>query len=312
MAIFVASGMTVTLIIGPYLSIPIFSLVCATPIFIFVPIFVILGPETPPFLASTNDVKNLAKSLFKLRNNSPEEIHKEMDRILEAAERTSSQNSGRLQDLFQVAYLRRTLLISTTLCLFQQGVGFGCVVSYMQIIFEASKANLASEFCVMIVGTCQLLGTLLSSIIVDRAGRRMLLLGSTFGIFVALSTLGLYFWLKNNQFQLDGFSWLPILCLSVFIVSFGLGLGPVAWVVMAEVFPPNVKSYAASIVGCSTFVLSFIVVVAFPHLSLVLGMAKCFVMFSVVSLAGCVFIYWMVPETKGKTLEEIQRSLRRR
>ncbi|KAJ3658706.1 hypothetical protein Zmor_010431 [Zophobas morio] len=305
--IFVAIGMNFALVAGPYLSISVYSLLCISPLLIFVPGFFILSPETPWYLAARNDEKRLTKSLLKLRNKTVEEIHLEMTSILEVVVENETAAKAGVRDLCTNNTLRKSLLICLVIICLQQCGGIAAVLIYMPKIFEAAKTNLAPEICAIIVGVFQVFGTIVSSVVVDRLGRRILLLVSSVFTCLTLVTLGLYF--RLNLSDVVWLSWLPLFSLVVYIFTFNVGLGPVPWVVMSELFPSNFTSIAAALTSSTCFMNTFIVTVTFPYLSTFLGMANCFFLFTVVTICGAIFIYMVLPETKGKSLQEIQKLL---
>ncbi|XP_972238.1 facilitated trehalose transporter Tret1 [Tribolium castaneum] len=305
MGVFIAIGFNFTFLLGPYLTIQNFSLVCLAPLAVFLPCFVILCPESPVFLATKHERKQLVKSLLKLRNQS---IETEIA-LLETSQNREPTTSG-LTNLLKTKSLRKAFVISLGLISLQQSAGVSAIMSYLQTIFEATGSKFAPEICAMITGTFQVFGTVLASTIVDKAGRKILLLCSSAGMSVTLLLLAVYFYLQGHKFAVVAkLSWLPVLSLVVFILAFSFGLGPVPWAVMAEVFPASVRSLAASATSVTCFVNTFVVTVAFPSMALFCGMSNCFLIFAMICLVGTVFIYKVVPETKGRSLQEIQKLL---
>lgn len=125
--------------------------------------------------------------------------------------------------------------------------------------------------------------------------------------------LGIFFTLKNRELvdddTLQTLGFLPVLALCVFMVVFSLGFGPIPWMISAEVFPAEVKSLASSAAGTFNWFLAFLVTNFYLSLTLAIGGDITFYIFAAISLGGTAFVYLIVPETKGKTLDEIQREL---
>ena len=113
--------------------------------------------------------------------------------------------------------------------------------------------------------------TYLSTVLVDRAGRRVLLLLSSGVMTICLATLGTYFHLKEHKFPMDGITWLPLLSVALFIVMFSLGLGPLPWCVVSEIFSAGVKAQASSIACAANWLMAFIVTYIFPVSVVVVG-----------------------------------------
>lgn len=160
----------------------------------------------------------------------------------------------------------------------------------------------------------QVIATFVSVLVVDRLGRRILLLASA--LVMALSTVGLgvYFFLqqRDGQAAVDDIGWLPVSCLCVFIIMFSIGFGPVPWLMMGELFAADVKGVAGSIAGTTNWLLAFVVTKTFVNLKAALGNGETFWLFSGITVIGLVFVFFFVPETKGKSLNEIQDILKGR
>lgn len=141
-------------------------------------------------------------------------------------------------------------------------------------------------------------------------GRRPLLLFSDFFMAICTFFLGLYFFLKaKTDFDVSIISWLPILSVCIFLVSFSLGFGPIPWMFMSEVFPRQITGYACSIACLVNWLCVFLVTRFFGDVNAWIGTFGSFWLFTIVSAFGTVFVYFLVPETKGKTLEEVQIEL---
>ena len=308
LGIFISLGLLFTFSVGPFLTIRNFCLLCSVPLIIFMVVFSLWIPETPQFLASTNKNRELEITLTKLRNKTPSEIQKEVVEITNAV-LEESRNKGNFTDLFKRKGLRKGIIVILGTIILQQFAGINAVLAYMQTIFDAAGNGLAPEISTIIIGVIQTLATVATGFLVERLGRRLLLLASALGSSVSLIALGLFFHLKTNGFNVETVSWLPVASLIAYIVAFNIGLGPLPWAVMAELFPPNVKSAASTITSVVCFTGAFIITLFFPSIALLLGMAKSFWIFAVVCFGGTIFIYYVLPETKGRSLQEIQRLL---
>ncbi|KAJ3645694.1 hypothetical protein Zmor_023334 [Zophobas morio] len=308
MAVFINLGTLFAYSAGPYLTVQSFCLVCTVPLIIFLPLFFIWNPESPQYLAARNNQEQLKTCLSKLRNKPVGEIEKIMFGMSQMIQELN-QNNGGIKELFSTRSLRKGLTITVGLILFQQFSGINAVLSYMQTIFSATQSGLPPEISTVIVGTIQVLVTIVTSALVDRLGRKVLLLMSVSGSAVSLIALGVYFFLFDNHFNVDALSWLPVLSLIMFIISFNSGLASVPWAVMAEVFPPNVKSLALTLTTVVCFIGASIITLYFPSMALFFGMATSFWIFAAVCICGGIFVFFRLIETKGKSLQEIQELL---
>lgn len=115
--------------------------------------------------------------------------------------------------------------------------------------------------------------------------------------------------MKDNDLNIESIRWLPILCLATFIVSYNLGLGPVAWICVSELFPPEARSIASAIAASACLISAFATSLAFPYLTAGVGMAPSFWILAGCCAVGVGFVWCLVPETKGKTLRDIQGLL---
>jgi len=156
----------------------------------------------------------------------------------------------------------------------------------------------------------QVVATFVATIVVDKLGRRILLLAS--GIVMALSTtaIGVYFFLKDqDEESVANLGWLPVASLCVFMIMFSIGFGPVPWLMMGELFATDIKGFAGSIAGTTNWVLAFVITKTFKNLTEGLGSGPTFWLFSGLTVLGVFFVFFVVPETKGKSLNEIQQEL---
>lgn len=146
--------------------------------------------------------------------------------------------------------------------------------------------------------------------LVDRAGRRILLLISIAVMTVTLTTLGLFFYIQEKNPDLaKTIGWLPVTSLAIYIVAFALGFGPIPWLLVSELYSKDVNAIMSSITGAMNPCLTFIVASSFGTVSGAIGIGAAFWIFAAFCLVGTIFVYLTVPETKGKSLAEIQTML---
>jgi len=155
----------------------------------------------------------------------------------------------------------------------------------------------------------QVLATYSSTMLVDKAGRRVLLMFSSTAMAACFAILGLCFYLQTHGYDVSSISWLPLASVAVFIVVFSMGFGPVPWIMLGELFPNNVKGIASAVTAAFNWILAFVVTKAFQNLLDLLGSPITFWLFAVMCVVGTIFTAALVPETKGKDLEDIQLEL---
>lgn len=165
------------------------------------------------------------------------------------------------------------------------------------------------EVCTIIVGIVQTVATLVSSIMVDRAGRKILLLISSSSMGVCLLALGFYFWMQEHNTDVSNMGWLPLMSVICLIIGFSLGLGPLPWMMSGEVLAPEVKSFGTGASVTTNWVCVALVTFFFkPFLGLI-GKAFTFWIFGAVCALSTFFILVVLPETKGKSIQEVQNIL---
>ena len=209
-----------------------------------------------------------------------------------------------LLGLFQPS-LRMPLIVGLGLAVFQQITGINTVIYYAPTIFKfagikaAGPAILAGAGLAMVMWCFHVLAIFL----LDRVGRRPLLLTGVAGQIVGLAILGAAF-----QFQqLASFkSYIAIGGLVIYVACFAFGLGPIFWLLISEIYPLKVRGAAMSAVTVTNWALNLAVAVTFLTLVGVLGHAGTFWLYGAIAVAAWVFFYLLVPETKGKTLEQIE------
>lgn len=246
------------------------------------------------------------KSLKRFRGENFD-TKAEIADLLKEEEIRQSQNA---REAMKRKSSKKAMLISFGLMFFQQLSGINAVIFYTSAIFKDANIDLAPEFATIIVGVVQVVATFTATLTLDKLGRRFLLLVSDSLMALCTLALAVYYGFKDSvEYELGGLGWLSLIALCVFIIAFSLGFGPVPWLMMGELFSSDVKGIAGSLSGTLNWTLAFIVTVSYPPLRESLGPSNCFIIFTVLSCIGTLFSYFIVPETKGKSLKEIQDLL---
>lgn len=185
-------------------------------------------------------------------------------------------------------------------------------MAYTSDIFASAGSSIDPNVSTIIVGTVQFVFTIVAASLVDRLGRKPLLILSDFGMSICLIVLGVFFYLKanNNNETPDGIGWLPLVSLIVYMIMYNIGFNPLPWVMLSELTPNHIKGLAGGIGSSFCWGLAFIVTRTFPDLSAALTAQGCYWLFGGFSLAGTLFCFFVVPETKGKSLDEINALFR--
>jgi SP family galactose:H+ symporter-like MFS transporter len=201
----------------------------------------------------------------------------------------------------------RVLFVGIALAVIQQITGINTVIYYAPTIFQEAGFQSAQGSIIATagVGLVNVLMTVISIPLLDRVGRRPLLLASLGGMSLALAALGLGFAVGGVALK-----WRGVLSLAVYIASFAIGLGPIFWLLISEIYPLRIRGQAASVATMANWLSNFLVSLTFLSLLHRLGSVSTFLLYAVLSLAGLWFCFWFVPETKGVALERIERDLR--
>ncbi|XP_030870210.2 solute carrier family 2, facilitated glucose transporter member 8 isoform X5 [Gorilla gorilla gorilla] len=228
---------------------------------------------------------------------------------------------------FHLALLRqpgiyKPFVIGVSLMAFQQLSGVNAVMFYAETIFEEAKFK-DSSLASVVVGVIQVLFTAVAALIMDRAGRRLLLVLSGVVMVFSTSAFGAYFKLtqggpgNSSHVALSapvsaqpvdasvGLAWLAVGSMCLFIAGFAVGWGPIPWLLMSEIFPLHVKGVATGICVLTNWLMAFLVTKEFSSLMEVLRPYGAFWLASAFCIFSVLFTLFCVPETKGKTLEQI-------
>lgn len=258
-------------------------------------------PESPSWLLTKNDPGGTRRMLRKLGVRSPTETLEAMKEALAASSAAS------WLDLFK-PWLRRPLIIGMVIFMLPEIAGHSVLLGYGPTILQ--DAGFASSRSAMLanigLGLLDLSMVLLSMRLVDRLGRRPLLLTGLMGIVVSLGTLGLGFFLKQSGLAHPMLKWLSMGSLMVYTSAFGISLGAVCNLIVTELFPLSVRGVGMSIAACSCSLVAVLMSFAYPRLVALVGNGGTFWLYGLASALGWVFCYALAPETKGKTLQEIE------
>ncbi len=258
-----------------------------------------LVPESPRWL--TKQGREGEAMAVLARVSGPHQAEAQMEEI----KTTLATESGSIAQLFEPG-VRTALAIAVVLAVLQQITGINVVLYYAPEIFKTAglKATQAISDTV-IVGLVNAVFTLVAIWVVDRLGRKPLLLIGSFGMAISLGLLGGAFYLEKFEGP-----WVLVSTLA-YVASFAMSMGPVVWVIMAEIFPTAIRGRAMSIATVCLWISCCLVSQTFPWMLEQFKGAATFWFYAVICAVALLFVALFVPETKGKTLEEIERSWKR-
>lgn len=176
--------------------------------------------------------------------------------------------------------------------------------------FQAAGSKLAPDISTIIIGSIHVAASLVGSLLIDRAGRRVLLLVSIVIMTLSLTSLGAFFVVQEvNEEAAKDIGWLPLTSLCIFIISFALGFGPIPFMMISELYSEDINAIASPLTGAFNWLLVFILTLTFEPISQAIGIGQTFWIFGGASFLGIFFVLFMVPETKGKSMTAIQNML---
>lgn len=264
----------------------------------------IFVPESPRWLITRGLTERAREILKRIRQSSSVDAE-----ILEIEQSLGKQEGG-LREILSAA-VRPALVVGIGLAIFQQFTGINTVIYYAPTIFQfagfpsASVAILATAG----VGVVNVALTIVALRLLDRAGRRPLLLYGLIGMILSLAILGFAFLSPSLS---SAIAWIAVISLGVYVACFAIGLGPVFWLMIAEIYPLRVRGQAMAVATVANWGANLLVALTFLSLLHSLGRSWTFWLYGIIGVLAWVFVYKLVPETKGRTLEQLEEYWRTR
>ena len=298
------SGILVVYTVGLYLPwrwLAVFSAIFPTLMIILIQ----FSPETPRYLLMKNKRLMAVKSLSFLRKQPPDHsgINSELDDIQQIIEDNAGVQSSWSD--FTEPHSYRPLCLSLTLMLLQQFCGINAVIFYTETIFQTAGYDGNPGLPSVIVAAVKVAATCFSTSLMDRVGRSKLFLCGGGLMCISCITFGIYFYLSAHCKDFD-LSWLSLASLMLYVTAFSLGWGSIPWLIMSEIFPMKVRGKASALATGLNWTCAFIVTLTFLPLENTITSEGIFWLFAGVCFMGTVSMFFLMPETKGKSLEEIE------
>ncbi|XP_057967561.1 sugar transporter ERD6-like 6 isoform X2 [Malania oleifera] len=305
----VTIGIMLAYLLGMFANWRVLAVLGILPCTILIPgLFFI--PESPRWLAKMGMMEEFEASLQVLRGFDSD-ISIEVNDIKRTVASTSKRSTIRFADLKRKRYWF-PLMVGIGLLLLQQLSGINGVLFYATEIFESAGIS-SSNLATLGVGVIQVIATGVTTWLVDKAGRRLLLIVSSCGTTLSLLLVAVAFYLEgvtsedSHLYKVLGI--LSVVGLVAMVITFSLGLGAIPWLMMSEIFPVNIKGLAGSLATLANWLSSWLVTMT-ANLLLSWSAGGTFTIYASITAFTIVFVTIWVPETKGRTLEEIQWSFR--
>lgn len=260
-------------------------------------------PESPRWLVVSGQEEKANSVLQKVRGT--DQIHQELTEIKSSLD----EEKGDWREIF-APHLRSALIVGVGLGAFQQFTGINTIIYYAPKIYKA--AGLTSDSVGIMatagVGLVNLLMTIVSLVLIDRLGRRPLLIIGNLGMLLSLAALSLTFLFNASA---DTMKFVGITSTFVYVAFFAISLGPVFWVMISEIYPLRIRGFAMAMATALSWLSNMIVSYTFPVVLDKFGIGATFGGYALITLASLIFCLKLVPETKGLSLESIEKKERK-
>ncbi|XP_077162287.1 solute carrier family 2, facilitated glucose transporter member 6 isoform X5 [Paroedura picta] len=281
-------------------------------------------PESPRFLISQGKEEEALSALAWLRG---QEVNYwwEYEQIKDSVQEQSQTVTWAE---LRTPYIYKPVAITLLMRFLQQLCGVTPILVYLQVIFDSTKVILASEYDAVLVGAVRLVSVVFAASSMDRAGRKILLYASACIMLASNLTLGFYIhyvplhsanasaMAVNSSYPspapptASSLSVLPLIATMAFIVGYAMGWGPITWLLMGEVLPLKARGVVSGLCVLVSWLTAFALTKAFLPVKESFGLEVPFFFFSIICVTNLIFTKWLIPETKGRSLERIESYFR--
>ncbi|KAJ9597706.1 hypothetical protein L9F63_011416 [Diploptera punctata] len=292
--------------IGPYLSVRHMGIICIIMPLLFVVLFFWL-PESPMFLLGKGKAQEALNSYKWLRGGDEQIAEEEIRKLSVVVTKVSKKVT--ITELISVRGTRNALIIAIVFSIVIQFSGMYVIASYASILFEQSGSTIPSDIAAIIIGVFTIIGSALSIIGSELAGRRIILISTQIIESLSLSGLAIYLLLKEIGIDVSPVGILPVIFISAYCLCIAAGVATLGYVVISEIFRPEARGLAMSVTSSLVWGLAFVITKFHHSLESSIQLYGCFFVYSGVALLGAIFTYIRVPETKNRSLDSILREL---
>ncbi|KAF5291218.1 hypothetical protein FQA39_LY14460 [Lamprigera yunnana] len=305
LSVMMMSGVVLIYIVGPFASITVSSLIGACILVVQLLTFSFM-PESPYYLLMRNQKEKARESLTIFRS-SPD-VDEELEEIARSVEKESAER-GRALDLFTVKSNLKAFVILTVLNTAQHFSGISVMFMNMHLILKDAEGIISKNAAAIIFVTLMLVACMISGSVIDKIGRKILLYTSSFFTAISLLILASYFDVKNSGVDIYQYNWVPILAVMLYALAYKYGLGLVPIVLTAELYPTNIKAVGVTAADAVYVIAGSLSITVFHLMHERFGMQAPLFLFGACTILTSLFSVFIVPETKGITLDEIQSLL---
>ena len=265
-------------------------------------------PESPRWLIAHGQDEEAESALSRLRSGS--DVSEEFESLRHDIDKDKKGDAPWSQVFKGKA--RMPLIVGVGLAIFQQVTGINTVIYFAPTIFQNTGITSATNSILATagVGAINVIFTIVAMRLLDRIGRRRLLLTGLIGMCGALIVLGICFWIGvGGSNGGNALAWVVIIFIAVYVGFFAIGLGPVFWLLISEIFPLAIRGRGMSLATVANWLFNMIVSLTFLDMLNAIGRGTTFFVYAALTAATVVFTWYLVPETKGRSLEQIEAQL---
>lgn len=303
------SGILFEYCVGPAVSFNTLNLISGViPIIFFFTFFML--PDSPYYLLMKGRQKEARKSLAWFRNAeiNDETLAKELDEMEKTVQR-EMQEKGSFADLVATPGNRRAMTIVMVLSAFQRFGGISPMLAYTLVTLPKTGGYFQPDIYMVIFGLTMVIGNFIGTPLVDKLGRKPLLILSCTTCALMTGISAVFYWQAGPKNDLGSLNWIPYFCLVAYGITYSIGIGVIPSTFVGELFPTNIKSYASSIAAIFFAIASFAINKFYLVIKDDFGAHYMFGFFTLCSIFSVVFTVFVVLETKNKTFSEIQKEL---
>ncbi|XP_057658235.1 facilitated trehalose transporter Tret1-like [Diorhabda carinulata] len=293
--------------IGPFLGIRYYSLLLAAPLLPFL-IFFFFAPETPMYLFAKGKKDECLQALRKLRSNKSEgELLNDFNKILGNLTLAEKHEKKNISQLFSTKESRFGFLLGVLSMLFQTISGGPILIPLIAPIFNQYNLIISGETVAVSISIVKVMSLFLTFMIIERIGRRPLLIVSSAGSGISMLLLGTFFYFLIIDSPLfDQVQWLPFPVILFYYLVYGIGLCSIPTPMISVLFTIEMRSMSSSLVFTIEHVLVASCQLVYPLLAESVGSHWCMWIFAINCFIASLILYWLMPETRGKSIDEIQ------
>ncbi|XP_072386381.1 facilitated trehalose transporter Tret1-like [Diabrotica undecimpunctata] len=297
-------------VIGAFTSVNVFSLLCGLPALLCL-ICCFWLPESPEYLLTKGRKREAIVVLSKLgKTKNISDIENELFETQNMLQINISTKNSFFKRLRDDKAIKRGFYLAASIMIIEDSIGISIITGLLGPLLNKSVVGLSGDILAIILIIIKFVAVIIATSIVERVGRRILILMATFMAGLSMLFLGLYFYFEQNNYNIPNvFKFVPLLCVSCYFIVFAIGLTSVPYILIAELLPSDIRSVGSSICQLFGEICMISTTFLYPVAAKYFGVHYCMFFFSFVGFSGFSYLYFSLPETKGKSFLEIRKIL---